>query len=676
MARSPVGAYALNAIQLDNGTCGQHLQIGSNITASSVHTPSFLLNGDGGLSSYRASIDGSTIGTFNSNGVGQVCIYDTETLTDGSHQLTVSELAPNPSNIVNPFNFTVDTTPLAAPSQPSLDPVSDSGIKGDDITNFTSPRLDGTSVPDVPIRIIEGGRLVGGALAGPTGYWTAITDPLVSGINELAAATVNEAGVQSAPSPPLSLDIISTAPPAPPAPTLDSLSGSDSVATTQDPGIDGTDAEPVDSITVFVNGVMAGTTSSDQSGNWSLGLSGLTDGQYLVTATDTDVAGNTSPPSQALDLTVAATPATVPGAPSVTATAGSGSVTLSWSVPTNGGSAISAYDVYRGTAPGAETLLNTVSTSSDVDTSVTNGTTYYYEVSAINGAGQSGRSLEVAATPATVPGAPSVTATAGSGSVTLSWSQPTNGGSAISAYDVYRGTAPGAETLLNTVSTSSDVDTSVTNGTTYYYEVSAINGAGQSGRSLEVAATPATVPGAPSVTATAGSGSVTLSWSQPTNGGSAISAYDVYRGTAPGAETLLNTVSTSSDVDTSVTNGTTYYYEVSAINGAGQSGRSLEVAATPAASEQAPKIMSSRTIRVATRHLFTFTVVATGFPDPIFFEEGALPPGVTFDGTTGELSGIPASGSSGSYRLLITATNSVGSADQKLIVRVTKSRHS
>ena len=43
------GAAVLNNTQLDNGICGQNLQLGSIITASNTATPSFLLSGDGTL---------------------------------------------------------------------------------------------------------------------------------------------------------------------------------------------------------------------------------------------------------------------------------------------------------------------------------------------------------------------------------------------------------------------------------------------------------------------------------------------------------------------------------------------------------------------------------------------------------------------------------------------------
>src|SRR4051794_35141989 len=50
LAGSASSAWTTNLVQLDNGTCGQNLQIGSDKTVSSSATPSFWLMGDGGLS--------------------------------------------------------------------------------------------------------------------------------------------------------------------------------------------------------------------------------------------------------------------------------------------------------------------------------------------------------------------------------------------------------------------------------------------------------------------------------------------------------------------------------------------------------------------------------------------------------------------------------------------------
>ena len=114
-----------------------------------------------------------------------------------------------------------------------------------------------------------------------------------------------------------------------------------------------------------------------------------------------------------------------PSAPqSLAATAGSGSVSLTWVTPaSNGGAAITGYNVYRGTSAGGESatpVATGVTTTSFTDTGLVNGTTYYYRVAAVNSAGASPQSNEASATPmlvqATVPSAPqSLTATGGNG---------------------------------------------------------------------------------------------------------------------------------------------------------------------------------------------------------------------------------------------------------------------
>src|SRR6266511_169813 len=72
-----------NTAQLDNGLCGRNLQLGSDKTASSSATPSFLLAGDGGLSSYQAFVDGAPVGVFYSDGYANVCVYTSVPLANG-----------------------------------------------------------------------------------------------------------------------------------------------------------------------------------------------------------------------------------------------------------------------------------------------------------------------------------------------------------------------------------------------------------------------------------------------------------------------------------------------------------------------------------------------------------------------------------------------------------------
>ena len=122
----------------------------------------------------------------------------------------------------------------------------------------------------------------------------------------------------------------------------------------------------------------------------------------------------------------------------------------------------------------------------------------------------------------------------------------------------------------------------MTAGTTYYYTVAATNAVGTGAASPETSAVPTTVPSAPTLTATGGKSQVSLSWTTPATGGAPITGWAIYRATSSGAEQLIQTISSgNSYVDNTVTGGTTYFYEVAAINRNGTGAPSREASATP-----------------------------------------------------------------------------------------------
>ncbi len=90
-----------------------------------------------------------------------------------------------------------------------------------------------------------------------------------------------------------------------------------------------------------------------------------------------------------------------------------------------------------------------------------------------------------------------------------------------------------------------------------------------------------TVPGSPSgLTATAGNLQVTLSW----NASAGATSYRVKRSTTSGSGyAAIASPATTSYTDTGLTNGTVYYYVVTAVNAAGESANSPQASATPAA---------------------------------------------------------------------------------------------
>jgi len=285
---------------------------------------------------------------------------------------------------------------------------------------------------------------------------------------------------------------------------------------------------------------------------------------------------------------------TEPEAPqALVAVDGDGYVNLSWEPPPDdGGSSVTGYNIYRGTVSGNLVLLAPVG---DVliynNTGLPNGYTFYYSVSAVNVVGEGPKSNEASGRPLGVPTTPqNLVATPGDTTVNLTWQAPaSSGGTPITNYLVYRGTTPGGETLLATLGNVLLYnDTGLINDQVYYYRVSAVNAVGEGPQSVLASAIPlvfTTIPTAPqNLTATPGDTTVNLTWLAPlTNGGKPVTNYKIYRGTTPGGETLLTTISTMYYYnDTGLLRDQTYYYRVSAVNANGESPLSNEVSAIPA----------------------------------------------------------------------------------------------
>ena len=276
-----------------------------------------------------------------------------------------------------------------------------------------------------------------------------------------------------------------------------------------------------------------------------------------------------------------------PAAPTgLTAAPGNAQVSLNW----NASFGAASYNVKRSTVTGGpySTIATGITAPSYTNTGLTNGTTYYYVVTALNATGgESPNSNQASATPSggsSPPPAPTgLTATAGNAQVSLSW----NASSGATSYNVKRSTTNGGpySTIATGVPTTSFTNTGLANGTTYYYVVTALNATGgESSNSNQASATPSggsSPPAAPTgLIATAGNAQVSLSWTAS----SGATSYNVKRSTTNGGpySTIATGVTATSYVNTGLTNGTTYYYVVSASNAAGgESLNSNEASATP-----------------------------------------------------------------------------------------------
>jgi len=170
------------------------------------------------------------------------------------------------------------------------------------------------------------------------------------------------------------------------------------------------------------------------------------------------------------------------------ATPGNATVMLSWMA--SGGA--TGYYIERSTTSGNETQIAAQAGTNYTDSGLTNGTKYFYIIAAYNSYGQSANSAEVSATPNVLaPAAPTgLSAPAGNAQVSLSW----NASAGATSYNVKRSLASGGpfNTILASTVAPNYTDTSATNGTTYYYVVSALNAAGESANTAPVSATPST----------------------------------------------------------------------------------------------------------------------------------------------------------------------------------------
>jgi fibronectin type 3 domain-containing protein len=308
---------------------------------------------------------------------------------------------------------------------------------------------------------------------------------------------------------------------------------------------------------------------------------GLTNGaKYFYVVSALNSAGESANSAEANATPIA--PVTIPPVPTgLVATAGNAQVSLTWSSTTGA----TSYHVKRATISGGPYTQVAAPTSANfADTGLTNGTKHFYVVSALNSAGESGNSAEANATPAApvviavVPA--NVAATAGNAQVSLTW----NASAGATSYHVKRATVNGGPyTQVAAPTSTSFTDTGLTNGTKYFYVISAVNSVGESANSTEVNATPAAPVSAPAapvgLVATVGNTQVVLTWTAS----SGATSYHVKRATVSGGPyTQIAAPTAATFTDTGLTNGTTYFYVVSAVNSAGESANSGQTSATPA----------------------------------------------------------------------------------------------
>jgi hypothetical protein len=246
--------------------------------------------------------DGATkLGTTTASSTGS-WDYITAVLTDAKHILTATETnSSSQTSIASaPLSVTVDTQAPAAPV-----------VASDSLVNTNQAQLSGTAEPNSSITVYDGTSVVGTATTNSSGAWSATTSVLSNGTPTLTAKATDVAGNVSAASQPTDPVIPATPTPTatpPAAPKIVSFSPDDGVVgdhITNDsaPTLNGT-ASANSTVTVYDGTTKVGTAMVNESGQWTLSTTALSDGTHNLTATDTDLSGHTSTSSLAFAVTI------------------------------------------------------------------------------------------------------------------------------------------------------------------------------------------------------------------------------------------------------------------------------------------------------------------------------------------------------------------------------------
>lgn len=275
------------------------------------------LEGTGDVGSVITVYDnGNAIGQATVNGSGHWDFTPALPLGDGTHNLTVTatDAAGNTSGSTG-FTLRVDDTPPNAPQIISATVEvdgSDVMLANGSTTNQTEPVISGTSEANATVTLYDNGIFLATVTANGQGQWSYPTTAMLDeGLHVLTATAKDAAGNVSPTSSGFSIDIDVTAPLDLSAPVVtDNVQPVIGIVpnngTTNDttPTFSGT-GEVGSTITLYNGATEIGTTTVNESGNWSFTpSSGLPQATYVISTTETDIAGNVSAHSPTVSFTI------------------------------------------------------------------------------------------------------------------------------------------------------------------------------------------------------------------------------------------------------------------------------------------------------------------------------------------------------------------------------------
>ena len=294
-----------------------------NITNDNTPTITGTKGDVGATVTVKAQISGGplvTLGTAVVAANGTWSITPSATLPDGVYSITTSSVLGGVTSTLPAYNVTIDTV-SAAPTALDLATPSDTGISStDNITSDNTPTITGSASPNSTVELFDGTTSLGIVTADASGNWSFTpTTALPDKVYNVTAKATDVAGNISPASALLAITIDTVAPAAPGAldlatPSDLGISSTDNITSDNTPTITGT-AIANSQVELFDGTTSLGIVTADATGNWSFTpTTALPDKVYNVTAKQTDAAGNVSPASALLAITIDTTAPAAPGA--------------------------------------------------------------------------------------------------------------------------------------------------------------------------------------------------------------------------------------------------------------------------------------------------------------------------------------------------------------------------
>ena len=252
----------------------------TNLSATTDATPTISGRAEPGAT-VVITIDAGTAdertATVTADAAGNWSYTPDTALGEGKHEVVASVTAPGGGVGSDEIDFEVDTT---APAVTVTDPVEGSSV------NDSTPTISGTTEPGATV-VVTIGEATYTTTADATGNWSVDVDELADGSHVATVQATDRAG-NVGPAVDATF-VVDTS-----GPVVEITSPAEGEEIGAAPVIAGT-SDPGAEIEIYVDGVLIGTTTADESGDWSFAVptdAGLAAGEHVIEVVARDSGGN------------------------------------------------------------------------------------------------------------------------------------------------------------------------------------------------------------------------------------------------------------------------------------------------------------------------------------------------------------------------------------------------